>query len=214
MAQHFQSVDDVKRHFGALKSAVLTKLFDLPAEAAGVNVSMDASVKARLGYGVLDKVRNAQRQGFVSTRIEATKSEYIRLELEEAEVINAMSEEADKVLTPREASPESILQAATLTEEQIIMASEVARTMGEAGEDACLVLLRASIETDLDQATYDIAAFYEEWELVLAVLAEAGQSLDLDEEEVAARFDAMVPRTATNLLGEAHGGHNISGMTR
>ena len=51
MAQQFQSVDDVKRHFGALKSEMLTKLFDLPAEAAGVDVSMVPALRLGSGMG-------------------------------------------------------------------------------------------------------------------------------------------------------------------
>ena len=102
-----------------------------------------------------------------------------------------------------------------MTEDQALAASDMARAMGDAGADACLVLLRAGMERDMDTLVAHIVSFSEEWQNAYNVLAEASQLPDsVDESEIGEFFDSQVPTSATQLLGSAQSEANISGMLR
>jgi len=180
----------------------MAELFSLPSEAQNVDISMDNSVQERIGKSALNQVKQATGELLARDRIEACKARWIELELEEAAACAALAEHANEVISPKNATVAEILQAATMTPDQILTASEVARSMGDAGEDALLVLLRSCIERELDQEAWHLAAMNEEWEQALTVIGEASQLPDEpDPDEIAARFDSMAPDSAVQLLG-------------
>ena len=82
-----ESVDDVRRHFGGLKANILSSLFDLKTEVKDVDISMDASVRERLGRSTEDAVRQATVEQVVLERIRTARQRFIDLELEEIATI-------------------------------------------------------------------------------------------------------------------------------
>src|SRR5215213_1131464 len=210
-----EDVDTLRRHYGGLRAAILTELFSLPSEAQNVDIQMGGKVQERLGKAALDKVKVAHGELFARDKIEAAKVRFIENELEMAAAIQALAERASEVLSPRQATTTDVLQASTMTSDQILAASEVARSMGDAGEDTLLVLLRACIERDLDQEAWHIAAMNPEWEQALTVIGEASQLPDEpDPDEIAARFDAQSPESAVQLLGGGESELNRLGHIR
>jgi|SRR5215217_6521381 len=213
-SSEIEDVDSLKRAYGSRKSAVLGSLFEMASGIQSEEAQLDGKVKARVGDNVVRQLDAATRELVARDAIEKAKVEFIELELEEAEALNALAEHANEVLTPKQASVESILQAATMTEDQIIDAADAAVNMGDAGEQALLVLLRASIERGYDQAMHRIASFNEEWANAVNVLAETADSPDIDENDIASRFDSMVPDSAVQLLGGGESELNRLGRIR
>jgi hypothetical protein len=210
-----RSVDDVKRHFGALKSNLMGTLFELASNIRSEEAQLDERVRSRAGDNVVRQLDLAARELKARDAIEKAKIEFISLELEEAEALDALATHANEVLSPKQASVESVLMASTMTEEQIVDASDAAAAMGDAGEDTLLVLLRASIERGFDGAMHHIAAFNEDWADAVNILAETTDSPDLNEEDFAARFDSMAPRSsAVELLGGGESELNKLGRIR
>jgi len=182
-------------------SRLLNEIAELASNIKSEEAEIDGRVKQRVGDRVVRDLDIAHRELIARDEIEKRKIRYVELGMEQTAAIQAAAVEADEILTPKQATPEAIIQSSTLSEEQVIAAADVARNMGEAGEDACLVLLRAAIERDMEMAQHHIAAFSEEWSTALTVLGEASQYPDdIDETEFAQRFDTLVPDSASGLL--------------
>lgn len=215
MAEGIQTIETIKLHYGEQMSRLLNEIAELASNIKSEEAAIDGRVKARVGDQVVRDLDTAHRELIARDEIERRKIRYVELGMEMTAAIQAAAEEADQILTPKQATPESIIQSSTLSEDQLIAASDVARNMGEAGEDTCLVLLRAAIERDMEMAQHHIAAFREEWSTALTVLGEASQYPDdIDETEFASRFDTLVPDSASGLLFGGQSELNRLGMIR
>src|SRR5215210_4385369 len=93
-----ESVDDVKRHFGSLKAATLSSLFELASNVKSEEAKLDGRVRSQAGDNVVRTLDHAHREVVARDALETAKTEYIRLELEEAEALTALSHHANEVL--------------------------------------------------------------------------------------------------------------------
>jgi len=213
--QGIQTIDEIKRHYGEQMDRLLNEIAELSSGIKSEEAVIDGRVKAQVGDQVVRDLDAAHRELVARDEIEQRKIRYTELGLEMTAAIQAAGEEANQILTPQQATPEAIIAAATLNEEQIIAAADAAVNMGEAGEDACLVLLRSAIERDTELAQHHVAAFREDWATALNVLAESSQYPDdIDAEEFASRFDNIVPDSAVQLLGGGESELNRLGQVR
>jgi len=201
MAEGIQTIDEIKLFYGGQMSRLLNEIAELASNIRSEEATIDGRVKAQVGDSVVRDLDVAHRELIARDEVEKRKIRYVELGLEMTAAIQAAGEEANQILTPQQATPEAIIQSSTLSEEQVIAAADVAVNMGEAGEDACLVLLRASLERDMALAQWHIAEFREEWSTALTVLAESSlYPDDIDEEEFAERFDTLAAKTSAPLL--------------
>jgi len=199
--QGILTIEEIKTHYGEQMSRLLNEIAELAANIKSEEAALDGRVRAQAGDQVVRDLDIAHRELVARDEIEKRKIRYTELGLEMVAAIQAAAVEANEILTPKQATPEAIIAATTLTEEQLVSAAGAAINMGAGGEDACLTLLRAALERDLDLASWHIADFRPEWSTALTVLGEASQfSEDVDAEEFASRFDSVVPDSAVGLL--------------
>jgi hypothetical protein len=213
--QGIQTIEEIKVHYGEQMSRLLNEIAELSSGIKSEEAVIDGRLRAQAGDQVVRDLDAAHRELVARDEIEQRKIRYTELGLEMTAAIQAAGEEANQILTPQQATPEAIIAATTLSEDQIMAAADAAVNMGESGEDACLVLLRAAIERDLEMAQHHIAAFREEWSTALTVLAESSQYPDdISAEEFASRFDSIVPDSAVQLLGGGESELNRLGRIR
>src|SRR5215212_5231407 len=82
-----ESVDDVKRHFGGLKANILSSLFELASNIKSEEAALDGRVRSQAGDNVVRDLDVAHRELVARDALQQAKTEYIRLELEEAEAL-------------------------------------------------------------------------------------------------------------------------------
>src|SRR5215212_2230195 len=116
------NLTELRTHYGDLRAKVLNSIAWKPSEMQGVDISMDASVKERLGQATFDQYRAAAIQAKYDEQRQALKEEYERLALEEQEAISQLVQHSEEVLSPDQLDASALVQAVNLQEDALIRA--------------------------------------------------------------------------------------------
>ncbi len=182
------TVNEIKTSYGEQQARLLTELFDLPAKAQQVDVSVSAEVRASLGRKELNAVKAAEGAIFAEGERERLKTEYLRLDLELRAALEIRLEEIERELSPKNVGFRDFAAAAEASPETLIAAMDMALAGG--GEDAALLAFAAGRRRDLDEVTSHGVTVNEGWGELYAELSEAASDLGLDPGD---RFEQLAP---------------------
>jgi hypothetical protein len=169
---------DIKIHFGELQAALLNQLFDLPARAQQLDISMSATTLERLGPKELNAVKAPEGSAFAEAERARLKTEYIALDLELRAALEIRLEEIERELSPKNVGFRDFAAAAEASPETLISAMDLALASGD--EDAALLSFAAGRRRDLDEVVAHAITVNEEWGELYAELSEAANDLGLD----------------------------------
>jgi hypothetical protein len=204
---------EVKQRFGEERAALLNQMFDVAWEAARVAEQIvKSSLSSNVDKGTRQTVFMAEGEAAAREMRNDAKRRYLESELEEQVALDEIEREAREILTPNKIDPAAIISAASLTEQQILDASDAIAHAGDAASDALLTLLSTAMEKDYDQAVHHIADLNPEWERAVLDLSICAESPSFDESEIEARFESLA-KAAPNgaaILTAAQSDLNIS----
>jgi len=172
------TVNEIKTSYGSEQAKLLTELFDLPARAQQLDISMSATTLERLGPKELNAVRAAEAGVWLEGERARLKTEYIALDLELRAALEVRLEEIERELSPKNASFRDFAAAAAASPETLISAMDLAFASGD--EDAALLSFAAGRRRDLDEVVSHAITANEEWGELYAELSEAANDLGLD----------------------------------
>ncbi len=181
-------VVDIKIHYGSEQAKLLNQLFDLPAKARSVDVSMSNEVKESLGRKELNAVKAAEASVWAEAERARLKTEYLRLDLELRAAVEIRIEEIEQELSPKNASFRDYAAAAAASGETLITAMDMALDGGD--EDAALLAFQAGRRRDLDEVVAHAITVNEEWADLYTELSEAANDLGLDPGD---RWETLAP---------------------
>jgi hypothetical protein len=185
-------VVDIKIHYGSEQAKLLTELFDLPARAQQLDVSMSNEVKESLGPKEFNAVKAAEGAVFAEAERERLKARYLELELELRAAIEVRLEEIELKLSPKNASFRDFAAAAEASPETLITAMDMALDGGD--EDAALLAFQAGRRRELEEVTSHGVTVNEAWGELYAELSEAANDLGLDPGD---RWETLAPPAPT-----------------
>jgi hypothetical protein len=186
------TVNEIKVHYGEEQARLLNELFDLPAKARSVDVSMSATTLERLGPKEFNAVKAAEGAVFAEGERERLKARYLELDLELRAAIEVRIEEIEQDLSPENVGFRDFAAAAEASPETLITAMDMALDGGD--EDAALLAFQAGRRRDLDEVVAHAITVNEEWGELYAELAEAANDLGLDPGD---RFETLAPPVPT-----------------
>jgi hypothetical protein len=182
------TVNEIKVHYGSEQAKLLNALFDLPAEAQRLDISMSNEVRESLGPKEFNAVRAAEAGVWLEGERARIKSAYIELDLELRAALEVRLEQVELLLSPKNASFRDYAAAASSSPEALIVALDMALDGGD--EDAALLAFAAGRRRDIEEVTSHAITVNEEWGELYAELAEAASDLALDPGD---RFETLAP---------------------
>jgi hypothetical protein len=185
-------VVDIKIHYGEEQAKLLNQLFDLPARAQQLDVSMSATALERLGPKEFNAVKAAEGAVFAEAERERLKARYLELELELRAAIEVRIEEIERELSPKNVGFRDFAAAAEASPETLITAMDMALDGGD--EDAALLAFQAGRRRELDEVTSHAITVNEAWGELYAELSEAANDLGLDPGD---RWETLAPPAPT-----------------
>jgi uncharacterized protein (DUF885 family) len=186
------TINEIKVHYGEEQAKLLNALFDLPAKAQQLDVSMSNEVKESLGPKEFNAVRAAEGAVFAEAERERLKARYLELDLELRAAIEVRIEEIEQELSPKNASFRDFAAAAEASPGTLITAMDMALDGGD--EDAALLAFAAGRRRDLDEVVAHAITINDEWAELYAELSEAANDLGLDPGD---RFETLAPPAPT-----------------
>jgi hypothetical protein len=171
-------VVDIKIHFGELQAKLLNQLFDLPARAQQLDISMSATTLERLGPKELNAVKAAEGSAFAEAERARLKTEYIALDLELRAALEIRLEEIERELSPKNVGFRDFASAAEASPEALIVEMDMALSGGD--ENAALLAFAAGRRRDLDDVVAHAITVNEAWGELFAELSEAANDLGID----------------------------------
>ncbi len=181
-------VIDIKVHFGELQAALLNQLFDLPARAQQLDISMSATTLERLGPKELNAVKAAEGSAFAEAERERLKTRYIELDLELRAALEVRLDEISEELSPKNASFRDFAAAAEASGETLIVAMDLALSAGD--KDAALLSFAAGMQRDLEEVVSHGLTLRDDWAGLYGELTEGANALALDPGD---RFETLAP---------------------
>jgi hypothetical protein len=185
-------VVDIKIHYGEEQAKLLNQLFELPAKAQQLDVSMSYEVKESLGPKDFNRLRAAEAGVWLEGERERLKARYLELELELRAAIEVRIEEIERELAPKNVGFRDFAAAAEASPETLIVALDMALDGGD--EDAALLAFQAGRRRELDEVTSHAITVNEEWGELYAELSEAANDLGLDPGD---RWETLAPPAPT-----------------
>jgi predicted nuclease with TOPRIM domain len=182
------TINEIKREYGSEQARLLTELFDLPAKAQQLDVSMSNEVKESLGPKEFNRLRAAEAGVWLEGERERLKARYLELELELRAAIEVRIEEIEQELSPKNVGFRDFAAAAEASPETLITAMDMALDGGD--EDAALLAFQAGRRRELDEVTSHAITVNEEWGELYAELSEAANDLGLDPGD---RWETLAP---------------------
>ncbi len=183
---------EIKTHYGEEQAKLLNELFDLPAKARQLDVSMSNEVKESLGPKEFNAVKAAEAAIFAEAERERLKTKYLELDLELRAAIEVRIEEIELKLSPKNVGFRDYAAAAEASPETLITAMDMA--LGGGDEDAALLAFQAGRRRDLDEVVAHAITVNEEWGELYAELSEAANDLGLDPGD---RWETLAPPAPT-----------------
>jgi hypothetical protein len=185
-------VVDIKIHYGEEQAKLLNQLFDLPARAQQLDVSMSNEVRESLGPKDFNRLRAAEGEVWAEAERERLKARFLELELELRAAIEVRLEEIERELAPENVGFRDFAAAAEASPETLITAMDMALDGGD--EDAALLAFAAGRRRELDEVTSHGVTVNEEWGELYAELSEAANDLGLDPGD---RWETLAPPAPT-----------------
>jgi hypothetical protein len=186
------TINEIRTHYGEEQAKLLTELFDLPARAQQLGVSMSNEVKESLGPRELSAVKAAEAVIFAEGERERLKTEYLRLDLELRAALEVRIAEIEEELSPKNASFRDYAAAAAASPEALNTALDMALSAGD--EDAALIAFQAGRARDLEEVTSHAITHHEAWGELYAELSEAASDLGID---AADKWETLAPPPPT-----------------
>jgi hypothetical protein len=204
-------VVDIKTHYGEEQAKLLNQLFDLPAKAQQLDVSMSNEVKESLGPKDFNRLRAAEGEVWAEAERERLKGKYLELELELRAAIEVRIEEIERELSPKNVGFRDYAAAAEASPETLITAMDMALDGGD--EDAALLAFQAGRRRELDEVTSHAITVNEEWGELYAEISEAANDLGLDPGD---RWETLAPPAPTkyDILNTPQSDINFYGSLR
>jgi hypothetical protein len=209
-----ESVFELRQRYGDERAAMLNRLFHLPAEIVATDISMDSKVRAQLGDATFDEVRAAKLAAAGQYLRDQIKAAYVENELEEAEAVNTLVAHSEDVLRPETVESNTLVVAAGLTEDQLIVAADTAYELDDF--DTCKTILKVARNRDMDLAVAHIVGLEEEWQDAYNNIVEADGFTASEPEDIAEQFEtwAQPEITTQSILAGDHPELNKLGMIR
>ena len=172
------TVDDVKREYGDQQARILTEVFALSLGALEVDIVLSGGVKETLAPADYNKLRAAEQEVWAAGERLRLKTLFEELDVTKRAAIEVLVEEAEKELSPKEASAQDILAAASA--EQLRNALSAALGLGEAGEDSARLFFQTARQKDYDDVVAWATDLREDWAEAYAVILEGSSQPDVD----------------------------------
>ena len=186
-------VVELKREAGERQAALLNEISTLAQRGRQTDL-MSKTAKDRLGPALKNETAEAlhlaEGEAFVESERQRLKSEYLKIDAELREQIQQARIAATQELAPSQASPDAVLPASTMTEEQAVAAMDAAAALGEAGNDTIRLLLTTSMQKDdYELAVQHALRLLPELEDAYQDVVEADETPDFD--DAAQRFEVL-----------------------
>ena len=186
-------VVELKREAGERQAALLNEISTLAQRGRQTDL-MSKTAKDRLGPALKNETAEAlhlaEGEAFVESERQRLKSEYLKIDAELREQIQQARIAATQELAPSQASPDPVLRASTMTEEQVVAAMDAAASLGEAGTDTIRLLLTTSMQKDgYELAVQHALSLLPELEDAYQDVVEADETPDF--EDAAQRFEVL-----------------------
>ena len=207
------TVDDVKRELGDQQARILTEVFALSLGALEVDVVLSGGVKETLAPADYNKLRAAEQEVWAVGERLRLKTLFEELDVEKRAAIEVLVEAAEKELSPKEASAQDILAAASADAEQLRTALEAALRLGEAGEDSALLFFQTARQKDYDDVVAWATDLREDWAEAYAVILEGSSQPDVDPGDRFEQLAAAAP-SKYELFNAAQPEINVYGSLR
>jgi len=207
------TVDDVRRSFGEEQARILNEVFALSLGALEVDIEMSGGVKETLAPHDYNKLRAAEQEVWAAAERLRLKTLFEELDVSKRAAVEVLVEEAEKELSPKEASAQDILAAASADAEQLRNALSAALRLGEAGEDSALLFFQTARQKDYDDVVAWATDLRPDWAEAYAVILEGSAQPDVDAGDRFEQLAAAAP-SRFDLLHAAQSDQNIMGMMR
>jgi len=207
------TVDDVKRELGDQQARILTEVFALSLGALEVDIVLSGGVKETLAPADYNRLRAAEQEVWAAGERLRLKTLYEELDVTKRAAIAVLVEEAEKELSPKEASAQDILAASSADAEQLRNALEAALGLGEAGENSALLFLQTARQKDYDDVVAWATDVRPDWGEAYAVILEGTSQPDVDAGDMFERLAAAAP-SKYELFNAAQPDINVFGQMR
>jgi len=124
-------------------------------------------------------------------RVEAELDRFIEKRARDRSKENAL-EEAERQLSPKEASAQDLLAAASATPEQLKNALDAALRLGDAGEDSALLFFQVARQKDFDDLVAWATDLREDWAELYVDILEGTNQPDVDPGD---RFELLASKS-------------------
>ena len=207
------TVDDVKREYGDQQARILTEVFALSLGALEVDIVLSGGVKETLAPADYNRLRAAEQEVWAAGERLRLKTLYEELDVTKRAAIAVLVEEAEKELSPKEASAQDILAASSADAEQLRNALEAALRLGEAGEDSALLFLQTARQKDFDDVVAWAIDLRPDWAEAYVVILEGTSQPDVDAGDRFEQLAAAAP-SRYELFNAAQPDINVYGSLR
>ncbi len=207
------TVDDVKRAYGEQQARILNEVFALSLGALEVDIEMSGGVKETLAPRDYNMLRAAEQEVWAAGERLRLKTLFEELDVEKRAAIEVLVEEAEKELSPKEASAQDLLHAASADAEQLRNALSAALRLGEAGEDSALLFFQTARQKDFDDVVAWATDLRPDWAEAYVVILEGSSQPDVDPGDRFEQLAAAAP-SRFDLLHAAQSDANILGQMR
>jgi hypothetical protein len=198
----------LKERLGEDTTRLLNESFELASRSQEVNISTRAETLEMLGDRRTDQIRVAERQVWVTDERLVLKASYEVLWADYYRQRDERVEEIERLLAPKSASTQLLLDAARATAEELLNMADMALDTADA--DGVLLALKAGRQCGHEDVVSHIISVREDLgELFGELMLVAGDP----EIDVSDRFEllaAQVP-TETSLLAP-RGGNSMAGL--
>jgi hypothetical protein len=202
------TIFELKERLGEDTTKLLNESFELAARSQEVNIEMRAETLERLGDRQTDKIRAAERAAWVTDERLVIKAAYEVLWADYYRQRDERVAEIERLLAPKSASTQLILDAVRATSEELLNMADIALDIGD--ENGVLLALKAGRQRDDADVVAHIITVREDLGALYGELMLAAGDPEID---VADRFEllaAVVP-TESSLLAP-RGGNSMAGM--